>query len=63
MSIFSATFVYADFRRSGDSASVYIRSRIRVKVGTGILPNNMRYPSRECYTTFLMITTYSDTNF
>ena len=30
MCIFSATFVYADFRRSGDSASVYFRSRIRV---------------------------------
>ena len=29
--IFSATFVHADFRRSGDSASVYFRSRIRVK--------------------------------
>ena len=32
MCIFKATFVYADFRRSGDSASVYFRSRIRVNV-------------------------------
>ena len=30
--MYSATFVYADFRRSGDSASVYFRSRIRVNV-------------------------------
>ena len=30
-------------------------------VGTGILPNNMRSPSPECYTTFWMMTTYSDT--
>ena len=30
-------------------------------VGTGILPNNMRFPSPECYTTFWMMTTYSDT--
>ena len=28
---------------------------------TGILPNNMRSPSPECYTTFWMMTTYSDT--
>ena len=28
-------------------------------VGTGILPNNMRSPSPECYTTFWMMTTYS----
>ena len=26
MCIFSATFVYTDFRRSGDSPSVYFRS-------------------------------------
>ena len=30
-------------------------------VGTGILPNNMRFPSLECYTTFWRITIYSDT--
>ena len=30
-------------------------------VGTGILPNNMRSPSSECYTTSWMMTTYSDT--
>ena len=30
-------------------------------VGTGILSNNMRSPSRECYTTFWMMTIYSDT--
>ena len=30
-------------------------------VGTGILSNNMRPPSPECYTTFLMMTIYSDT--
>ena len=29
-------------------------------VGTGILPNNMTSPSPECYTTFWMMTTYSD---
>ena len=29
-------------------------------VGTGILPNNMRFPSPECYMTFWMMTTYSD---
>ena len=28
----SATFVYADFRRSGDSASVNFRSQIRVDI-------------------------------
>ena len=30
-------------------------------VGTGILSNNMRSPSPECYTTFWMVTIYSDT--
>ena len=30
-------------------------------VGTGILPNNMRFPSPECYTTFWRMTIYSDT--
>ena len=30
-------------------------------VGTGILSNNMRSPSPECYTTFWMMTIYSDT--
>ena len=30
--------------------------------GTGILPNNMRFPSPECYTTWWMMTTYSDTS-
>ena len=30
-------------------------------VGTGILPNNMRSPSPECYTTFWVMTIYSDT--
>ena len=30
-------------------------------VGTGILPNNMRPPSPECYKTFLTMTIYSDT--
>ena len=30
-------------------------------VGTGILPNNMRSPSPECYTSFWMMTTNSDT--
>ena len=30
-------------------------------VGTGILSNNMRSSSPECYTTFWMMTTYSDT--
>ena len=30
-------------------------------VGTGILPNNMRSPSPECYTKFWMMTTYSNT--
>ena len=30
-------------------------------VGTGILQNNMRSPSPECYTTFWMMTIYSDT--
>ena len=30
-------------------------------VGTGILSNNMRSPSPECYTTFWMTTIYSDT--
>ena len=30
-------------------------------VGTGILPNNMKSPSPEYYTTFWMMTTYSDT--
>ena len=29
-------------------------------VGTGILPNNMRSPSPECYTTLSMMTTYSE---
>ena len=45
MCIFSATFVYADFRRSGDSASVYFRSRIRVKKGP-----KYRLPSRIDFT-------------
>ena len=30
-------------------------------VDTGILSNNMRYPSPECNTTFWMMTIYSDT--
>ena len=30
-------------------------------VGTGILSNNKRSPSPECYTTFWMMTIYSDT--
>ena len=30
-------------------------------VGTGILSNNMKSPSPECYTTFWMMTIYSDT--
>ena len=30
-------------------------------VGKGVLPNNMRSPSPECYTTFWMMTIYSDT--
>ena len=30
-------------------------------VGTGILSNNMRSPSPECYMTFWMMTIYSDT--
>ena len=30
-------------------------------VGIGILPNNMRFPSPECYTTFWRMTIYSDT--
>ena len=30
-------------------------------VGTGILSNNTRSPSPECYTTFWMMTIYSDT--
>ena len=30
-------------------------------VGTGILSNNMRSPSPKCYTTFWMLTIYSDT--
>ena len=30
-------------------------------VGTGILSNNMRSPSPECYTTFWMMSIYSDT--
>ena len=30
-------------------------------VGTGILSNNMRSPSPECYNTFWMMTIYSDT--
>ena len=30
-------------------------------VGTRILPNNRRFPSPECYTTFWRITIYSDT--
>ena len=30
-------------------------------VGTGILSNNMRSPSSECYTTFWRMTKYSDT--
>ena len=30
-------------------------------VGTGILSNNMRSPSPECYTTFWVMTIYSDT--
>ena len=34
--MYSAKFVYADFRRSGDSASVYFRSRIRVKLMTSL---------------------------
>ena len=29
-------------------------------VGTGILSSNMRSPSSECYTTFLMMVVYSD---
>ena len=30
-------------------------------VGIGILPNNMRFPSPECYMTFWRMTIYSDT--
>ena len=30
-------------------------------VGMGILPNNMRFPSPECYTIFWRMTIYSDT--
>ena len=29
--------------------------------GTGILSNNMKSPSPECYTTFWIMTIYSDT--
>ena len=44
----------------------YVKERLKSSlrksmVGTGILPNNMRSPSPECYTTFWMMTTYSDT--
>ena len=44
----------------------YVKERLKSSlrssmVGTGILPNNMRFPSPECYTTFWMMTTYSDT--
>ena len=39
-----------------------LKSSLRKFYGrTGILPNNMRSPSPECYTTFWMMTTYSDT--
>ena len=41
----------------------YVKERLKGSsmVGTGISPNNMRSPSSECYTTFWMMTTYSDT--
>ena len=44
----------------------YVKERLQSSlkssmVGMGILPNNMRSPSPECYTTFWMMTTYSDT--
>ena len=30
-------------------------------VGSGILSNNMKFPSPECYTTFWRLTIYNDT--
>ena len=42
------------------SINVWNRRLGSSMVGTGILPNNMR-PSSECYTTFWMMTIYSDT--
>ena len=43
----------------------YVKERLRSSlrkfyVGTGILSNNMRSPSPECYPTFWMMTIYSD---
>ena len=43
------------------SRNVWNRLEGSSMVGTGILPSKMRSPSPECYTTFWMITTYSDT--
>ena len=39
----------------------YVKERLSSMVGMGILSNNMRSPSPECYTTFWMMTIYSDT--
>ena len=43
------------------SRNVWNRLQGSYMVGTGMSPDNMRSPSPECYTTFLMMTTYSDT--
>ena len=43
------------------SRNVWNRVAGRAMVGTGILPNNMRFPSPESYTIFWRITIYSDT--
>ena len=37
-----------------------LKSSLRKLVGTGILPNNLSFPSPECYTIFWRITIYSD---
>ena len=48
---------------SGRDMSRHVWNRLlgSSMVGTGILTNNMRFPSPECYTTFWRMAIYSDT--
>ena len=55
-------FYWISFNIGRDmSRNVWDRLLGSSMVGTGILSNNMRSPSPECYTTFWMMTVYSDT--
>ena len=44
------------------SRNVWNRLKGSSMVGTWILPNNIRFPSPKCYTTFWRMTIYSDTH-